>query len=500
CGGGCEFGGVKCGGVKSVSGGVKCGGGCEYMECRWCEVWRSGEECAVRWCEVWSGHTPLAVVLCRRFGWSWWWALALGGIRLSLCGSLVELVVVAAAAGRVRTITNTTASDIAQAMTCATIYGLWNERNSRRVKHKAHSTLAVGNDIKKRILLYFLRQIKQADDSPETNHMLTALGMQIQAQQRNPIISKWTAPPESTAKTVAFFYSLASMATMLTHSILQPTLYLPQTLPNTNNRPTISCSPSSSLHSSLFTPSISTLYLSPQLEVSSSNKKNRTPQVVKMSWDGPGLSSVKLIIQGKHLTLSDTVKKYVEDKVGKAVQKHTHLVREVDVRLSVRGDELKGQKLRRCEVTLFTKKHGVVRAEEDAESLYGSIDLVSSIIQRKLRKIKEKDSDHGRHMKGFNRLKVREPENVVEPDSEEEEEDFDYQLVRTKSFEMPPLTVAEALEQLELVHHDFYGFRNEETGEINIVYKRNHGGYGLIVPKGGGKAEKIEDLVVEQAT
>ncbi|KAI6697732.1 hypothetical protein NL676_017851 [Syzygium grande] len=231
----------------------------------------------------------------------------------------------------------------------------------------------------------------------------------------------------------------------------------------------------------------------------------RGPLVVCMSWDGP-LSSVKLIIQGKNLEMNSAVKSYVEEKVGKAVQKHSHLVREVDVRLSIRGGEFgKGPKVRRCEVTLFTKKHGVVRAEEDAESIYGSIDLVSSIIQRKLRKIKEKESDHGRHMKGFDRLKVREPvavPPVVEDDVEDvpqrEDEDFD-EIVRTKYFEMPPLTVAEAIEQLENVDHDFYGFRNEETGEINILYKRKAGGYGLIIPQGNGKAQKFEPVVMEPA-
>ncbi|KAK4489798.1 hypothetical protein RD792_000439 [Penstemon davidsonii] len=226
-----------------------------------------------------------------------------------------------------------------------------------------------------------------------------------------------------------------------------------------------------------------------------------------MSWDGP-LSSVKLILQGRNLELTPTVKSYVEDKLGKAVQKHSHLVREVDVRLSIRGGEIgKGPKLRRCEVTLYTKKHGVVRAEVDAELLYGSIDSVSSIIQRKLRKIKEKDSDHGRHMKGFDRSKVREP-NVLQVaedvdaslDEGDEQEDIMVEIVRKKYFDMPPLTVIEAIEQLENLDHDFYGFRNEETGEVNIVYKRKAGGYGLIIPKGDGETEKLETVVLESAT
>ncbi|XP_050235847.1 ribosome-binding factor PSRP1, chloroplastic [Mercurialis annua] len=235
--------------------------------------------------------------------------------------------------------------------------------------------------------------------------------------------------------------------------------------------------------------------------------KRRRTNGVRMSWDGP-LSSVKLIVQGKNLELTDTLKTHVEDKVGKAVQKHSHFVREVDVRLSVRGGEFgKGPRIRRCEVTLFTKKHGVIRAEEVAETTYASIDLVSSIIQRKLRKIKEKDSDHGRHMKGFNRLKVREA--VIEPVKDDidevdglpqdDNEDYIDKVVRTKYFDMPPLTVSEAIEQLENLDHDFFGFRNEDTGEINILYRRKAGGYGVIVPKGNGENEKVEPVVIEPA-
>ncbi|KAL9225450.1 hypothetical protein vseg_001374 [Gypsophila vaccaria] len=257
---------------------------------------------------------------------------------------------------------------------------------------------------------------------------------------------------------------------------------------------------------STFTNHVYTTKFNPKLvDVMVVNKSSKKVGVVCMSWDGP-LSNVKLILQGRNLELSDNARSYVEEKVGKAVKNHSHLVREVDVRLSARGGEIgKGPKLRRCEVTVFTKKHGVIRAEEDSESLYGSIDMVSSIIQRKVRKIKDKETDHGRHMKGFNRSKVREPELVPITKEEEEEietavaeseKDFIEEIVRTKYFDMPPLTVKEAIEQLENVDHEFYGFRNEETGEINILYKRKEGGYGLIIPK-EGKTETLDPLQVQ---
>eukprot|EP00850_Spirogloea_muscicola_P022942 SM000319S12270 [mRNA] locus=s319:101547:103883:+ [translate_table: standard] len=226
-------------------------------------------------------------------------------------------------------------------------------------------------------------------------------------------------------------------------------------------------------------------------EASSSGMKG----ITCMAWGG-ALAAVRLIVQGKNLELTDAIKAYVEEKVGHGVQNHGSLVREVDVRLSVRGTETaKGAKLQRCEVTLFTKKHGVVRAEEEADSMYAAIDRVSDIITRKLRKIKEKDGGHGRTWQMRHTPKIGEllSDELVDMDPilNKKPADLPDEVVRTKYFEMLPMKPYEALEQLVNVGHDFYAFRNAESGEVNILYKRKHGGYGLIVPKHDEALESV---------
>uniref|UniRef100_A0A0D6QYR9 Sigma 54 modulation/S30EA ribosomal protein C-terminal domain-containing protein n=1 Tax=Araucaria cunninghamii TaxID=56994 RepID=A0A0D6QYR9_ARACU len=209
-------------------------------------------------------------------------------------------------------------------------------------------------------------------------------------------------------------------------------------------------------------------------------------QINCMAWNGH-LSSVRLMVQARNFQLTDAVRTHVEEKVGKAVQHFAYLVKEVDVRLSLRGGEVgKGPKLRRCEVTIFTKKHGVVRVEEDAESTYASIDIVSHKIQRKLRKIKEKDIHLRRKQTGLDELELQEVDQMP---GEEPDDLFD-EVVRTKYFEMPPMTRDEALDQLVNVDHDFYAFRNTESGDVNVLYKRKEGGYGVIIPKSNERWEK----------
>jgi putative sigma-54 modulation protein len=192
---------------------------------------------------------------------------------------------------------------------------------------------------------------------------------------------------------------------------------------------------------------------------------------------------MKLVIQGKNIEITDAIRDYVEQKILKAVSHFQHLTNEVDVNLSVARNPRISSK-QSAEVTLYVDG-AVVRAEESSESLYASIDLVANKISRQLRKYKEKRNNrkHSTSVKTTEAFLNQPPSTDVTEVLQNGEPQLPEGVVRTKYFAMPPMTVAEALEQLVLIDHDFYMFLNADTQEINVVYERNHGGYGLIQPR-----------------
>ncbi len=189
---------------------------------------------------------------------------------------------------------------------------------------------------------------------------------------------------------------------------------------------------------------------------------------------------MKLLIQGNNIAVTDSIHEYVKQKLAKAVKHFENITSKIDVHLSVaRNSRIESK--HKAEVTVYANGT-VIRAQEGSSNLYASIDMVADKIYRQLRKYKEK------HLAKKTHAHVRTGDIIEEASVEDNligdrSPELPTEIVRNKYFAMPPMTIDEALAQLELVDHDFYMFRNQETQEINVIYTRNHGGYGVIQPR-----------------
>ena len=196
---------------------------------------------------------------------------------------------------------------------------------------------------------------------------------------------------------------------------------------------------------------------------------------------------MKLVIHGKNIEITDAIREYVHQKIEKAASHFQHITNEVDVHLSVAKNPRINPN-QTAEVTIYANGN-VIRAEESSENLYASIDLVANKIARQLRKYKERRRDQKIHAHSNNHIEEIIPEEVITDLIGDRTPELPEEVVRTKYFAMPPMTVSQALEQLRLVGHDFYMFHNSETNEINVIYERNHGGYGVIQARNNGHSK-----------
>ena len=192
---------------------------------------------------------------------------------------------------------------------------------------------------------------------------------------------------------------------------------------------------------------------------------NQKVEYISSKINSKGDGTMKFIISGKNITVSQGLRTAVEDKLGK-LERYFTPDTEVIVTLSVEKERQK------IEVTIPVKGN-IIRSEQVSNDMYVSIDLVEEVIERQLRKYKNKIVDKQQAAANFQK-------EYIDKDYEEEDE---VKSIRTKKFGIKPMYPEDACVQMELLGHNFFVFYNAETDQVNVVYKRKGNTYGLIEPE-----------------
>lgn len=181
---------------------------------------------------------------------------------------------------------------------------------------------------------------------------------------------------------------------------------------------------------------------------------------------------MNLILKGKQFEVNDSIENYVRKKMMK-LEKYYDQIIEAVATVSV-------EKNRHIfEVTLQAKR-AIIRAEEESDNIYNSIDRVVERLERQI--IKYKERLYSKYSNEYNKEKVSVIVETEEPDSSAHLNQ-ERRIVKNKRFVLKPMSPEEATLQMELLGHNFYVFSNEETAQINVLYKRKDGNFGLIEPE-----------------
>ncbi len=180
---------------------------------------------------------------------------------------------------------------------------------------------------------------------------------------------------------------------------------------------------------------------------------------------------MQILISGKNIQLSDSLKEYVEEKIGK-IKKYFDSILEVDVTLSVTKSSVP-EKSKCAEVILFS--NGItMHAKESHSDMYAAIDLVSDKIERQVKKHKEKIQTRTKKVN----MKYEAMHSLLAVDESDAP-----RIIRSSKFGMKPMYLEEAAEQLKILEQEFFVFSNAKTEEVNVIYKRKDGNFGLIEPE-----------------
>jgi putative sigma-54 modulation protein len=181
-------------------------------------------------------------------------------------------------------------------------------------------------------------------------------------------------------------------------------------------------------------------------------------------------------VKGRNIDVTEALRSYAEEKLLK-LGKNLNSASTMELEFFVeRNPSIADNQV--AEATIFTKGP-VLRAKGASSDMYASIDLVADRLGRQVKKYRSKLVSHNSHVRGS----LPPDMGVATGFADEEEEDEGPQIVKTKQFIIKPMSVEEAALQLELIGHEFFVFRNADSNDTNVIYRRRDGNYGLIEPR-----------------
>lgn len=186
---------------------------------------------------------------------------------------------------------------------------------------------------------------------------------------------------------------------------------------------------------------------------------------------------MELVIKGKNMEVEKAAQEYIKSKLTR-LERHLPDITEIKVELV---QEMTKSAENRFVAQVTINSHGtLLRGEERASNVYAAIDTAVDVLNRQIERFKDKLYRSRRRITPFRREEADE-----ELQAERVEGSKESKIVKIKRFQVKPMTPEEAVDQMELLSHDFFIFFNPESNQFNVIYRRGDGNYGLIEPELG---------------
>ena len=187
---------------------------------------------------------------------------------------------------------------------------------------------------------------------------------------------------------------------------------------------------------------------------------------------------MELIVKSRNAKVSERQRAHIEEKMNK-LARYLDQISKMTIEIAEEQRRTEGV-VHRVQATLVGEHGILLRSEQRATELYAAVDEVADTLQRQIKRYKEKHWRRGKLRRQGGEIVDAAPEAVNGAAAAVEEQRP--RIMRTKEFEVKPMFSDEAVEQMELLGHNFFVFRDAETSRINVLYRREDGNYGLIVP------------------